>query len=161
MSQTPVESRFSLVPDVQAILDSSTPQSKLLKDFLRFANALTAKDTSEIDQVITPDARFHELEAAGYPKGPEGIKKFRREINAAFPDQRVVLTAVRFEGDDIIEVDLDSTATHLGELMGISATGRRVRFWIHTRDRFVDGRLAERWDRADIEDLMGQLTRPT
>jgi len=154
---SPAESRFDLVPEVQAILDSRTPQGELLKHFLLFADALAAKDSTAIDEVIHPDARFHELEAAGYPRGPEGIKKFRREMNSAFPDQRATVRAVRFEGDDIIEVDLDSTATHKVEIWGIPASGRQIRFWIHTRDRFVGGRLAERWDRADVEDLMRQL----
>jgi len=157
MSSKASESRFDLVPEAQEILEADTPRAELLKHFLRFANALAAKDSSAIDEVIHADARFHELEAAGYPRGPEGLRKFRREMNAAFPDQRAAVTAVRFDGDDIIEVDLDSTATHQGEFWGIPATGRTVRFWIHTRDRFVDGKLLERWDRADIDDLMRQL----
>ena len=62
---------------------------------------------------------------------------------------------MRFEGDDIIEADLDISATHTGpELMGIpAATGRKIRFDVHARGRFVDGKMAERWDRADFEDI--------
>jgi predicted ester cyclase len=160
MSASPAESRLDLVSEVQAILESETPRGELLRNFLRFASALTAKDLSAIDDVVTPDSRFHDLEVVGYPRGPEGIKKFRREVNAAFPDQRATITAVRFEGDDIIEVDLDSTATHKGEFMNVPASGRRVRFMIHTRERFVGGKLAERWDRVDIEYIMRQLTGP-
>jgi SnoaL-like polyketide cyclase len=45
--------------------------------------------------------------------------------------------------------------------MGIPATGRKIRFDVHARGRFVDGKMAERWDRADFEDIKRQLTGPT
>jgi predicted ester cyclase len=112
--------------------------------------------------VVTPDARFHELEAVGYPRGPEGFKIFRRQVNAAIPDEHISFTAVRFERDDIIEADLDISATHTGEeFMGIRATGRKIRFDVHARGRFVDGKMAERWDQADFGDIKRQLTAPT
>jgi predicted ester cyclase len=57
----------------------------------------------------------------------------------------ISLFAVRFKGDDIIEVDLDISATHAGEeFMGIPATGRKIRFDVHARGRFLDGKMAER-----------------
>jgi hypothetical protein len=85
-----------------------------------------------LDSVVTPDARFHELEAIGLPPGREGAKMFRRQINAAIPDEHI-FAAVRFEGDDIIEADLV-----------MEASGRKIRFDVHERCRFVDDMLAER-----------------
>jgi len=115
------------------------------------------------DRVVSPDARFHELEAIGYPRGPEGFKVFRRQINAAIPDEHISIIAVRFEGADIIEADLDISATHTGgEIMGIpAATGRKIRFEVRSRARFVDGKMAERWDQVDFEHIKRQLTGPT
>jgi predicted ester cyclase len=111
---------------------------------------------------VTPDARFHELEAIGYPRGPEGFKIFRRQVNAAIPDEHIFVNAVRFEGDDIIEADLTISATHTGEeFMDISATGRKIRFDVRARGRFVDGKMAERWDQADFADVKRQLTGAT
>ena len=130
--------------------------------FLRFSEAILAVDPAGIDRVVTPDVRFHELEAIGYPRGPKGFKIFRRQVNAAIPDEHIFVTAVRFEGDEIIEADLDICATHTGEeFMGIPATGRKIRFDVHARGRFVDGKMAERWDQADFEDIKRQLTGPT
>jgi len=43
---------------------------------------------------VTPDARFHELEAIGYPRGPEGFKMFRRQVNAAIPDEHIFIIAL-------------------------------------------------------------------
>jgi predicted ester cyclase len=51
-------------------------------------------------------------------------------------------------------------ATHTGELFGKAATGRRIRFDVHERCRFVDGKLAERWARVDFEDIKRRLTAP-
>ena len=158
MSAIPEPQRIELGPSVRAILETDTPKSQLLKHFLRFTEAILAPDPAVIDSVVTPDARFHELEAIGYPHGPEAFKMFRRQINAALPDEHIFIVAVRFEGDDIIEADLDISGTHMAEIMGIPATGRKIRFDVHSRGRYVDGKVAERWDQVDFEDFKSQLT---
>ena len=158
MSAIPEPQRIELSPSVRAILETDTPKSQLLKHFLRFTEAILGPDPAVIDSVVTPDARFHELEAIGYPHGPEAFKMFRRQINAALPDEHIFIVAVRFEGDDIIEADLDISGTHMAEIMGIPATGRKIRFDVHSRGRYVDGKMAERWDQVDFEDIKRQLT---
>jgi predicted ester cyclase len=85
---------------------------------------------------------------------------FRRQVNAAIPDEHIFVTAVRFEGDDILEADMVMDATQTGEIFGIRATGRKIRFDVHERCRFVDGKLAERWAQVDFEDIKRQLTGP-
>lgn len=161
-SAVPAPQRIELSPAAKAILEGDSPQSQLLRHYLRFSEAIIALDPAGIDRVVTLDARFHELEAIGYPRGPEGLKIFRRQVNAAIPDEHIVVTAVRFEGDDIIEADLDISATHTGEeFMGIPATGRKIRFDVHARGRFVDGKMAERWDQADFAEIKRQLTGST
>jgi predicted ester cyclase len=162
MSAIPAPQRVALSPAVSAILEANAPNAQLLRDYLRFTDAILAPDPAGIDGVVRPDARFHELDAIGYPPGPEGFKIFRRQVNAAIPDEHIFFTAVRFEGDDIIEADLDISATHTGEeFMGIAAKGRKIRFNVYARSRFVDGKVAERWDRADFEDIKRQLAGPT
>jgi len=161
MSAIPAPQRIELSPAVRAILEADTPKSQLLKHFLRYTEALLGPDLGGIDGTVTPDARFHELEAIGYPRGPEGFKMFRRQVNAAVPDEHISIIAVRFQGDDTIKADLEISATHTGaEFMGIPATGRKIRFNIHARNRFVDGKMAERWDRVPFEHIKWQLMRP-
>jgi len=161
MSAIPAPSRIEMNPAVRAILEADTPKSQLLRQYLHFTEAILAPDAPGIDRVVSPDARFHELEAIGYPRGPERLKLFRRQVNAAIPDEHIFVDAVRFEGDDIIEATLDISATHSGEaFMGIPATGRKIRFDVHARGRFVDGKMAERWDRVNFEDIKRQLTGP-
>jgi predicted ester cyclase len=162
MSASPAPQRIELSPAVRAILDVDTPNSQLLRHFLRFTEAILAPDPAGIDRVVSSDARFHELEAIGLPPGPQGLKIFRQQVNAAVPDEHIFISAVRFEGDDIIEADLDISATHTGaEFMGIPTTGRKIRFNVHARGRFRDGKLTERWDRVDFEDVRRQLTGPS
>ncbi|HKA22633.1 MAG TPA: ester cyclase, partial [Blastocatellia bacterium] len=74
--------------------------------------------------------------------------------------EHILIAAVSFEGNDIIEADLVMNATQKGEFLGIPATGRKFRFDVHERCRFVDGKLAERWAQVDIEDIKRQLTSP-
>ena len=89
MSATPAPQRIELSPAVRAILETDTPKSQLLRQFLRFTETILAPDLAGIDSVVTPDARFHELIAIGYPRGPEGFKMFRRQVNAAVPDEHI------------------------------------------------------------------------
>ena len=160
MSTISPADRIELSPAVRAILQADGPKSQFLKHFLRYLEALLAPDPAGLDSVVTPDGRCHELEAMGLPRGPEGLKAFRRQVNAAIPDEHISITTVRFDGEDIIEADMVMEATQTGEVFGIPATGRRIRFDVHERCRFVDGKLAERWARVDIEDIKRQLTSP-
>jgi len=160
MSATPPAHRIELSPAVRAILEADSPKSQLLKHFLRYLEALLAPDSAGLDIVVTPDGRCHELEAIGLPRGREGLKIFRRQVNAAIPDEHILITAVRFEADGVIEADMVMDATQTGELFGIPATGRKIRFDVHERCRFVDGKLAERWARVDFEDIKRRLTSP-
>lgn len=135
-----VKTKLSMTPRVRAIVISHTHQGDLARCYLRYVNGL--KNPDAIDQVVTPDARFHDLEASGFARGPEGVKAFRRQFNKAMPDEHGMITAMRFEGDDIIDVDLEASGTD-------AKTGAPRSFTIHARDRFVGNRVAERWDRVE------------
>lgn len=160
MSATPPADRIELNQTVSAILEADGPKSQFLKHFLCYLEALLAPDPAGLDSAVTPDGRCHELEAMGLPRGPEGLKIFRRQVNAAIPDEHILITAVRFEGDNFIEADMTMNGTQTGEIFGIPATGRKIRFDVHERCRFVDGKMAERWARVDFEDIKRQLTSP-
>jgi predicted ester cyclase len=160
MSAIPLAHRIELSPAVRAILEADSPKSALLKQFVHYLEALIAQDPAALERSVSPDARCHELEAMGLPPGRDGLKMFRQQVNAAIPDEHIFITAVSFEGNDIIEADMKMSATQTGELMGIPATGRKIAFDVHERARFVDGKLAERWARVDFEDIKRKLTGP-
>ena len=56
--------------------------------------------------------------------------------------KKSLITAARFVGDDVIEVDIEANGTD-------PKTGQKASLTIHARDRFVGDRVAERWDRAE------------
>jgi len=158
MSAAPSAHRIELSPTVRAILETDTPESQFMQHYLRYLEALLTPDLANLDSVVTREGRFHELEAMGLPPGLEGLKMFRHQVNAAIPDEHILVTAVRFEGSDLIEADMVMEATQTGEIFGIPPTGRKVRFEVHERCRFVAGQLAERWAQVDIEGIKRQLT---
>ena len=65
MSAIPSTNRIELSPAVRVILETDSPQSALLKHFVRYLEALIARDPAGLDSTVTPDARCHELEAMG------------------------------------------------------------------------------------------------
>ena len=160
MSAIPSTDRIELSPAVRAILQADDPKSTLLKRFVRYLEALIAHDPAGLDRTVTADARCHELEAMGLPPGPDGLKLFRRQVNAAIPDEHIFVTAVSFEGNDIIEADMKMSGTQAGAFMDIPPTGRKIYFDVHERTRFVNGKLAERWAKVDLEDIRRKLTGP-
>jgi predicted ester cyclase len=153
----PENSRIVLTPTVRAIVTADSPEGRLARAWVRYVQGLVGEGGVQIEDVVTGDVRCIELEAAGYPPGVAGLKLFRQQINVALPDERVLVTQIRFSGESTIETELNVTGTHLGELMGRAPTGRSVRFVIHTLGRFKGDRLAERWDRMDFAGLLRQL----
>lgn len=151
------DARIEFSPSVSLLLAADTPEGSLGRAFVRFSEALLDADDGRIDGVVTEDSRFHELEAAGLPPGPAGFKLFRKQINAAFPDERVLIVSMSFPEPGIIETELACRATHRGELMGIAPTGKSVAFTVFTRNRFDGERMAERWDRTDFAALLAEL----
>src|ERR1700741_2804305 len=125
-SGAPTQQRVELSSAARAILEADGPQSQLFRHFVRYQKALLAHPVA-LDSVGTPDGRCHPVEALGLPRGLEGLKMFRRQVNAAIPDEHISISAVRFEGDDIIEADMVIEATQMGEIFGIPATGRTIR----------------------------------
>jgi hypothetical protein len=73
---TPTQQRVKLSPAARAILEGDSPQSQLLRHFVRYQKALLA-DPAGLDNVVTPDGRCHTVEALGLPRGLEGLKMFR------------------------------------------------------------------------------------
>ena len=121
MSVVSAPQRIELSPAVRAILEADTPKSQLLGHFLHFTEALLAPGPALIDSAVNPDARFHELEAIGYPHGPQGFKMFRQQVNAAVPDD--IFSSMRY-------ALMETTSS---KQTSISAEPTRRRLWAYLR----------------------------
>jgi len=78
---------------------------------------------------------------------------------AAFPDFRVTTEKIITEDDKVV-VRWTVNGTHLGQLMGIPATGRPVKFTGITIYRFANGKIVENWWSYDAMGMMQQITAP-
>jgi predicted ester cyclase len=78
---------------------------------------------------------------------------------AAFPDMRVTTENIIAE-DDKVAIRWTVTGTHMGALMGIPATGRKVTWTGITTYRFADDKIVENWWAYDALGMMQQITAP-
>ena len=108
-----------------------------------------------IDEIFAADFVCH---IAGSPdiQGPEGEKQFASMFRTAFPDIKFTIEDQIAEGDKVVN-RWTYTATHKGELMGISPTGVQVTVTGITIGRYAGGKVLEIWVNSDALGLMQQL----
>ncbi len=107
------------------------------------------------DELIAPDLVEHTPFPAPVP-GLEGHKQVLATFRAAFPDLKVTVDDVIGEGD-LTYLSWHGEGTHTGDLMGIPATGKRVRITGMDILRLENGRIKERWAEINAFGLMQQL----
>ena len=86
----------------------------------------------------------------------QGFPSSGSYLRAAFPDRVDIIEEVIAEGDHVGML-FRLTGTHLGNLFGIPATGRKVDVYEAAILRIVDGRITEGWFMADEAGLLKQL----
>jgi predicted ester cyclase len=106
---------------------------------------------------FTEDFVEHAILPPGWPNTIEALEMWLGMMHTAFPDFKATVHNVIGEGDYVAGF-LTVRGTHLGEFMGIPATGRQVTWDEHHFGRMVNGRCAEHWGLADLATLMQQLT---
>ena len=97
---------------------------------------------------FSPDYVHHHPDRDNLQPGIEGVKQFLRQASEAFPDSRIVIEDMCAEGD-AVWVRTSSEATHLGEYLGLPATGKKLRKRSMDIFRIKDGQFIEHWDIMD------------
>ncbi len=122
-------------------------------------NAVDKLNAGDVDGYVTglyaPDAVFHGFPDAFAPTR-DGIAEFFRTLVSAVPDAKIAAEDVMVDGDRVA-LRFVLTGTHRGDLFGAEGTGRSLEVEGITVVRFVDGVVAERWNRLDDMALMTQL----
>ena len=108
-----------------------------------------------IDEIYAPDFVNHNA-PPGMPNDREGFQAFVGINLGAFPDVKVTSDSLVAEGDKVVS-RWTGTGTHTGELMGIPATGKRIKMTGITIARVAAGKIAELWIESDQMGLMQQL----
>jgi steroid delta-isomerase-like uncharacterized protein len=111
-------------------------------------------DTSALDEIVHPDYVFRS--PGEELRGRGGLTALLNGYREAFPDLRIEIDGL-LAADDATVLEFTLTGTHRGELLGISATGRRVKVNGMVRSRFRDGMIAEEWEVLDQFSLFEQL----
>ena len=94
---------------------------------------------------------------AGQPdQNLEGFLGFGAAFRAAFPDGAFAFTHVVAEGD-LVALRYIGTGTHKGEIFGIPATDKAVRWEGMVVRRMAGGLVVEEWNAPDNAGLLGQL----
>jgi predicted ester cyclase len=124
----------------------------------RFVEEVFVKANSDtIGDLVTDDFHSHAwAKDFGIPNGPEGVRQFIAAMDSAFSNADVRAEDVLAEGDKVA-VRYVYEADHTGELMGLAATGKRIRLPGIFIARVEDGKIAEYWRQEDHLGLMQQL----
>ena len=85
----------------------------------------------------------------------EGWKQKAAMFHKAFPDLHTEIDQIVAEGNLVVTA-ITSTGTHQGEVMGISATGKKISVRGVHINKIVDGKIVDRWELTDVMGLMVQ-----
>jgi steroid delta-isomerase-like uncharacterized protein len=90
--------------------------------------------------------------------GLDGLREAFQRFRVTFPDLHIAPEEMVAE-DDLVAVRWTATGTHSGDLAGIPATGRTVRWAGTDMYRLTGGRIVEWWRNDDSVWLLHQLGR--
>lgn len=121
--------------------------NQLIEEYWRTGNV------DVFDEVVSPSVVHH---GPGLPSDIAGLKQVLPMFRAAFPDMRFTVEAMIADGDVVVD-RMTVYATHQGEMMGIPASGRRVRFTEMHMARVEGGKIVERWSEWDQLGLLQQI----
>ena len=114
------------------------------------------RNAEVVDQVFAQDWVDGNPTFADQPNGIAGAMYFVEQYRKALPDIRFTITHL-IADEDYATFRFEAEATHNGELMGIAATGRRVKVTGIVIHQVVNGRFAKSWNEVDLLGLRTQI----
>ncbi len=105
------------------------------------------------DEVIYPNFKVHGAGGQVVEPGIEGLKQLILAWRTGLPDAVQRVDDIFAVGDKVC-VRLTWIGTHLGDFMGIPASGKTVSVGTIGIDRVVDGKVVEGWGELDMLGLM-------
>ena len=107
-----------------------------------------------LEEIAVPEYDEHSP-LPGQTNGREGLRQRVTMLLHAF-QLRFTLEDIIAEGDRVV-VRWSQESRHIGEFMGIPATGRTLAVSGIDIHVLSNGKMAEHWDMVDIVGLLGQL----
>ncbi len=118
--------------------------------------ALNGGDVAAVDGAFHPDCRIH---LNGGPERELTLSEFKDALAgmlAAFPDLQFEMNDQFVDGDRVA-TRWTARGTHDGPLGPMEPTGRKVTIEGMVMDRYVDGKIADRWELWDQAWVLQQL----
>lgn len=115
---------------------------------------LAAMDPGDLEDVVASEYVLHGIEGDMF--GRAGARLAAMELRRAMPDAVGVVQQVSTAGEWMVR-QFRLRGTHGGMLLGIPATGRRLRLDGISVDRVIDGKLVESWRSVDSVTLLHQI----
>ena len=121
--------------------------------YQRYFAILLDKTPERLNEVLAPTFVGHDL-PPGLTPGPEALKRFRRMVDTAMPDQEGQMEALIAEGDMVVgRWTLRGTHTG-GPFLGVPPTGKRLTVRLIEIVRMAGDKIVERWV---LRDRLGEL----
>ena len=126
-----------------------------------FAATLSAHDIDGFAALFAEDYANHQVSAAaplppGAKPGKQGSVGFFAARLKGIPDLSVSVEAL-VATDDMFAASFVYEGTHQGPLLGVTPTGKRLRFTSCDIFRVAGGKIAEHWGMGDIAGLLAQM----
>jgi predicted ester cyclase len=86
----------------------------------------------------------------------EAVKEYSATFRTALSDFHHIVEDQIAEGDKVVS-RITAYGTHVGELLGVAPTGRRLTMSGIAIHRITDGRLVEHWSQIDLLGLLQRL----
>ncbi|MDA1193253.1 MAG: ester cyclase [Candidatus Poribacteria bacterium] len=121
----------------------------------KFYDGIFKGDLSELAALVAEDFVDHD-KMEGMPEGVEGLIATMTMFRTAFPDGRIEAKRLIAEGDYVATFGV-ADGTNTGEMMGMPATGNKVKMVVIDIMRLEDEKVAEVWTSTDDLSMMMQL----
>lgn len=122
-----------------------------------FQRVWNDRDEDAIEELLVENSVGHMVQ--GEVVGREGFREAREQMLGMFPDISVEVEDV-VAGEGRAVVRWRAHGTHLGEGMGVAATGKELEMSGVTWMLIADGQLVEGWDHWDLAALLESLKSP-
>ena len=110
-----------------------------------------------VPEVVAPEYVQHTV--FGEMKGTEGLKESVIAIHKAFPDINYTIDGMVAEGD-MVAFQMRAQGTFKGELLGMSPTGKQLKYNEAVFMRLSGGKVVEGWSYWDSSTMYRQLGIP-
>jgi steroid delta-isomerase-like uncharacterized protein len=121
----------------------------------KFGEAVNTGNFQALYDLVASDCIDHDP-APGQVAGPDGYIAFFKMMRTAFPDLELEVEQLVADENNVAFA-YTASGIHEGEFMGITPTGKSVRFRGMQISKFKDGKMVERWGSSDELGILKQL----